>query len=231
MDKKSEYHKKDEYHGERESSDKTSGLVSMIIAALLIIIIAGFSWNYMASQKQAFEIESLKQQIDKFDSAPVAVKPEPVVVKPIPEKVKITDTLRPTILYVSPANNQQSIETNITLTVRFSEPMSSDTINKNTFTVYQRTTPSVGSPNSDYRSTQVEGNVKYSGLVATFIPKITDSHNPFQPNQQYGNVFTATVTTGAKDAAGNSLSQNYVWSFTTGEEDFNTGTTTSQTGG
>jgi hypothetical protein len=48
--------------------------------------------------------------------------------------------------------------------------------------------------------------VSYSGPTATFAPSANLATNT---------VFTATVTTGAKDVAGNPLASNKVWTFTT----------------
>jgi|GEM_PF-2109126 len=140
----------------------------------------------------------------------------------------VMDTTRPTIFSVSPANNQIDIATNEVVTVRFSEQMDPNTINENTVTVLQWTTPSADSPSSAYRSKKVEGVVTYTGVTATFTPNAGSTFNPLQPSQEYGNVFTVTVTSGAKDLAGNSLSRDYLWSFTTGGDAFNTGAMTSQ---
>jgi hypothetical protein len=56
-------------------------------------------------------------------------------------------------------------------------------------------------------STSVPGAVTYVGTIATFDPtgSLTDS-----------TLYTATVTTGVKDLAGNALAVNKTWSFTTG---------------
>jgi hypothetical protein len=56
-------------------------------------------------------------------------------------------------------------------------------------------------------STNIAGTVNYAGLIATFTPAVNLSNNT---------LYTATVTTGAKDLTGNSLAINKVWSFTTG---------------
>ena len=53
----------------------------------------------------------------------------------------------------------------------------------------------------------VTGTVGYSGTTATFTPSASLTGTT---------IYTATITTGAKDAAGNALAANYVWSFTTG---------------
>ncbi len=52
----------------------------------------------------------------------------------------------------------------------------------------------------------VAGTVTYVATTATFTPSILLSPNT---------VYTATITTGAKDLAGNALTGNYLWSFTT----------------
>jgi hypothetical protein len=142
----------------------------------------------------------------------------------------LVDTKSPTIISISPINNEQDIATHDSITVQFSEPMDASTINSDTFVVRQRTTPLTGSEMIAYRSRPLEGVVKYNGLTASFIPVRGLSHNPMQPSQQYGNVFTVTITSDVKDLEGNSLSQDYMWSFTTGGDSFNTGITTSQSG-
>src|SRR5580698_761063 len=72
--------------------------------------------------------------------------------------------------------------------------MNPTTINTSTFTVKQGTTP-------------ISGTVTYSGLTATFTPS-----SALAPNT----LFTATITTGAADLAGNPLVSSYVWSFRSG---------------
>lgn len=129
------------------------------------------------------------------------------------------DTTRPTISSISPSNNEVNFDANKAITVTFSEAMDPSTINADTFTVFRRTTPASGS----YRAVEIDKVVSYSGRTATFNPNYD-----FSTGQIYGNVFTVTVTTGAKDLAGNSLGQDYIWSFTTGGDAFNTGPSTSQ---
>ncbi|HIH23587.1 TPA: DUF4332 domain-containing protein [Candidatus Woesearchaeota archaeon] len=131
----------------------------------------------------------------------------------------LADTTPPKILSVSPMNNEKSISTDEPITVQFSEDMNPSTINGNTFTVMQRSTPESGT----FRSLDIENSVQYASRTATFT-----ADEVFSPNQEYGNVFTVTITTGAEDLAGNGLSQEYTWSFTTGGDKFNTGDTTSQ---
>jgi len=133
----------------------------------------------------------------------------------------LADTTRPTIISVSPTNNEQSLSRNEQVTVAFSKDMNPATINADTFLVTQRTTPEAGA----YRSLAIDGTVTYNSndRTATFTPT-----EMLSPSEQYGNVFTVMITTGATDLAGNSISQDYAWSFTTGGDVFNTGATTSQ---
>jgi len=105
----------------------------------------------------------------------------------------LTDVLPPTVLTVVPVNNATSIAVNGLATATFSESMNSTTITSSTFTVKQETTA-------------VAGTVTYSGTTATFTPA---------GNLAANTVYTAAITTGAKDAAGNAIASSYTWSFTT----------------
>lgn len=145
--------------------------------------------------------------------------------------VTAADTTRPMVLSVSPTNNDEGNTRTERITVVFSEDMDPSTINADTITVMQRTTPASG----DYRSLGIDGNVTYSDRKVTFSG-ITYSNRTatfiqdeqFSPSQQYGNVFTVTITAGVKDLAGNSIPRNYISSFTTGTAPFHKDSTTSQ---
>jgi hypothetical protein len=104
-----------------------------------------------------------------------------------------SDITAPAITTVAPANNATSVALNSKATATFSEAMNAATITSSTFTLKQG-------------STNVGGNVTYSGTTATFTPTAALTANT---------VYTASITTGAKDAAGNSLAVTYTWSFTT----------------
>jgi hypothetical protein len=103
------------------------------------------------------------------------------------------DVTAPTISSVTPANNALSVVTSTNCTVTFSEPMNSSTITAATFTLKLGTIA-------------VAGTVNYLGTTATFTPSAA-----LAPNTLY----TGSVSTGVKDAAGNALAANYSWSFTT----------------
>src|SRR5512140_3087630 len=53
----------------------------------------------------------------------------------------------------------------------------------------------------------VPGTVTYTGLTATYTPS---------SNLVLNATYTATITTGARDVSGNAITNNYVWSFSTG---------------
>jgi hypothetical protein len=83
---------------------------------------------------------------------------------------------------------------NQNINATFSEAMDPSTITSDTVTLRQGATP-------------VPGTVTYAGNTATFTPA-----NNLAP----GTIYTATITTGARDPAGNALANDVVWSFTTG---------------
>lgn len=105
----------------------------------------------------------------------------------------VTDVTPPTVLSAVPANNATAVATSIHPAVTFNEAMNSTTINATNFTLKQG-------------STAVAGTVAYSGTTATFTPSSALTANT---------VYTGTITTGAKDAAGNAIASDYTWSFTT----------------
>ncbi len=99
----------------------------------------------------------------------------------------------PTVLSTDPQNNAQNVVLNKVIKATFSEPMNPATISGATFTLKQGTTT-------------VNGSVTYSGATASFTP-----NNPLLSNKTY----TATITTGAQNLAGTGLAEDYVWTFTT----------------
>jgi uncharacterized repeat protein (TIGR02543 family) len=100
----------------------------------------------------------------------------------------------PTVNLTDPLNLATGVPLNQKIAATFSKTMDASTITTSTFTLMQGTTP-------------ISGFVSYSGSIATFAPAIN-----LLPNTPY----TATITTGSKDLAGNALVSNYGWSFTTG---------------
>ncbi|HZL67561.1 MAG TPA: Ig-like domain-containing protein [Candidatus Limnocylindrales bacterium] len=100
----------------------------------------------------------------------------------------------PTVISVTPPNGAVGVCPSTVVTATFSEPMNPDTINTTTFTL---TGPG---------TTPVTGVVSYAASTATFVPS-----SPLALSTLY----TATITTGAQDLAGNPLANNFVWTFTT----------------
>jgi outer membrane beta-barrel protein len=103
-----------------------------------------------------------------------------------------SDTTPPTVTFTSPVKGATAAPIRQNVNVAFSENMDPATLNATTFTVKEGTTP-------------VKGRVTAAGSTATFTPS---------QNFTRGKAYTATVTTGSKDLAGNALANNYVWDFT-----------------
>jgi ketosteroid isomerase-like protein len=99
-----------------------------------------------------------------------------------------------TVISTIPARGATGVAVNTAVSATFSEAMNPATINAATFTL---TGPGV---------TPVVGNVTYTGTTATFTPSTVLAT---------GTLFTATITTGAKDPGGAALAANFAWTFTT----------------
>jgi hypothetical protein len=93
---------------------------------------------------------------------------------------------------VTPANGSGGACSNIVVAAIFPQAMDPATINTTTFTVAP-------------------------GVTGTVTPDVTNRIFTFSPssNLALSTVYTATITTGAKDAFGNALANNFVWTFTT----------------
>jgi hypothetical protein len=102
--------------------------------------------------------------------------------------------IAPKVASTDPTNNASNVVLNKDILVNFSMPMDAATIiNGGNFTL------KTGTQN-------ITGVVTYSGNTASFNP---DS------NLIMGATYTATIKTGAKNQAGTSLEQDYVWTFNT----------------
>jgi hypothetical protein len=106
----------------------------------------------------------------------------------------------PQVSSTDPANAASGVALNQKVAATFTKTMDASTITAATFTLTQGTTT-------------VSGFVSYSGTTAILAPS-----SSLAPNT----IYTATITTGAKDLSGNSLANNYVWTFTTGAQVVNT---------
>src|SRR5205085_3875064 len=100
----------------------------------------------------------------------------------------------PTVLSTSPVTNATNSAVNGKVTATFDVAMDASSITSSTFTVKQGTTA-------------VAGAVTYAGTTATFTPTAN-----LAPNV----VFTASLSTGVKNASGMALASVYSWSFTSG---------------
>lgn len=105
------------------------------------------------------------------------------------------DSTSPMVLTTYPASNSMGVALNSAITVTFNEEIDSAAINKQTITLWKDGT------------IPVAGTVTYVGKTALFKPTGTLSA---------GTSYTATITTGVKDLAGNALAGPFTWFFTTG---------------
>ncbi|MBI5428907.1 MAG: Ig-like domain-containing protein [Nitrosomonadales bacterium] len=105
----------------------------------------------------------------------------------------VPDLTPPTILSTSPAGAALSVSFNTAVSATFSEAMNPATVSAANFTLMNGATP-------------VSGSVTYSGTTATFTPSVPLVHST---------LYTAMVSTGIKDLAGNAMSTNCSWTFTT----------------
>lgn len=103
----------------------------------------------------------------------------------------------PTVLSVAPPNGSTGVCPNTIVTATFSEAMDPATLTTSTFTLKTAAGTSAG------------GTVSYDAASKTAI---------FTPSASLAlsTGYTATITSGAKDAYGNALASDFPWSFTTG---------------
>ena len=107
----------------------------------------------------------------------------------------VVDNTPPEVIFVSPAKGDTVVDVNRKVSVAFSEKMNKETFTGATFTLMQGDTP-------------VSGRIASTDSTATFIPA---------DNFEKGKAYTATLTTGVKDLAGNAMVNNYNWGFTAGQ--------------
>jgi hypothetical protein len=104
----------------------------------------------------------------------------------------------PNVLNTIPADGATQVPVSSLISATFSEPMSSPTINENTFTIRR----------ADDESAMIKGTLSLSPDSKTAI---FDPDQDFSPNTKY----IAEISTGPKDLAGNALASTKRWSFTT----------------
>ncbi len=102
------------------------------------------------------------------------------------------DTTPPVVSSTTPAAGASSVPVNASITTVFSEAMDAATINGTSFTL----------------SSGVTGAVTYDAVnnIAKFAPS---------GSLVYNTTYTATITSGVRDLAGNTLAQDFTWNFTT----------------
>ena len=100
----------------------------------------------------------------------------------------------PIVVSTDPVNGAIGVALNKVITATFSTEMNTTSVNATSFQLKQG-------------MNVIAGEVTYSGLTASFKPLV-----PLLPNT----VYSATITTGATDVAGNKLASDYTWSFATG---------------
>ncbi|MBI5091860.1 MAG: Ig-like domain-containing protein [Candidatus Hydrogenedentes bacterium] len=118
-----------------------------------------------------------------------------------------TDTTAPAVSSTDPANGATGVPPGRNLSATFSKAMNPLTITTATFTLRHGTTP-------------VAGTVSYAGITAVFNPT---------GSLPSSTLYTATITSGATDLAGNALASDHVWTFTTGASADTTAPTVSST--
>lgn len=108
--------------------------------------------------------------------------------------VVAADTTRPTVILTSPGSNTTGADTILLVSAAFSEPMDQSTFHDRTFTLKKG-------------QEAVAGNVKATSASSAGFT----ARDRLEP----GTTYTARIGTAARDLAGNALSSDYVWNFTT----------------
>lgn len=107
----------------------------------------------------------------------------------------VADLTAPTVSSTINANNATAVATNTKVGASFSEAMDPTTITTSSFTLKQTVS-----------GTAVAGALSYSGVSAVFVPTAA-----LTANTQY----TANLTTGVTDLAGNAMVLPYTWTWKT----------------
>jgi methionine-rich copper-binding protein CopC len=106
------------------------------------------------------------------------------------------DTTSPTVSTTTPADGATNIPIAAAIAATFDEPVAPGSVTATTFIL------------KDSANNQISGSITVNGSTALFSLLPGSLMN-------YATNYTATLTTGVKDLAGNSLQSNYVWTFTT----------------
>ena len=103
------------------------------------------------------------------------------------------DRTAPTVISTAPANLAAGVERTATVSATLSEPVLGTSVTPTTFTVTAN-------------GTAVQGTRTVDGAIVTFTPSALLA---------YSTTYTATLTTGIEDVAGNGLATARSWTFTT----------------
>jgi hypothetical protein len=113
---------------------------------------------------------------------------------------KEVDRTPPRVVSTDPRDDEDDVPVDSRITVTFTEPMDSSTLNEETFGLYLQRW-------GQYR--QVSGSVSYSGTTATFNPR-----GKLRDDRDYVAIISSDVT----DLAGNELGKSYRWEFETEDD-------------
>lgn len=109
--------------------------------------------------------------------------------------VTVKDTTPPAVISHAPTGTKVSVKTDITAT--FNEPMNPLSLNNATLIV------------CDSSGSSVTGDITYDSKTVTFDPL---------SELEYNETYNVTITTGVQDHAGNNMSLDFCWHFTTRRE-------------
>ena len=114
--------------------------------------------------------------------------------------VSLPDIIPPSVIATIPVDGKGDVNQYDPVTVWFSESIDPTTVNENSFTI------------NSYRGEPVSGSIS----VSESSTRVALDHLNLGANTNY----TATLTTDITDISGKPLSEDYVWTFSTGEGDF-----------
>lgn len=122
----------------------------------------------------------------------------------------VADTIAPTVTTANPADGTTNVAYNKNITALFSEELDSNTVTTTTFTLTTTADP----------ATLIAGAVSYANKTMVFNPTV---------DLIASIPYTATISTGIKDLAGNAMTAVYTWGFTTGTASDTTAPTVTST--
>ncbi|MBF0545979.1 MAG: Ig-like domain-containing protein [Candidatus Riflebacteria bacterium] len=127
------------------------------------------------------------------------------------------DTTPPTIASVSPASGATGIAVNAPLVVQFSEPMDVTTLTAANITLATQTMLLTSGRSNSSSGRNIVGAGLGTQIPGNILVSVDKTSVTFTPSSPLANLTTyiATVKAAVKDAAGNNMLQDQVWSFTT----------------